>query len=554
MRAGCIWGSVAGLGLVLVIVGVVMVGMGPKIVKDMVKKTIDITDEGSDGYKYFIEPPVAVKIKFTFMEVSNHLEVIAGKEKPNFEEKGPYTYREYMLKKYLNRTSGDAENLEFGQYKLYTFLPEESCTGCSADDQVRILNMPLAGLIATVYNMIQDGQGTIAGVVLGKINEWLEGPDAIDELFAMTTVQDFLFDGIKTGAAGEMMTYGLTHDRLPPIFTMKNGFALFNRKQDTSENECYQVETSALSWERHTMITKWGKDMESLEPDLSKAVTGSWTGQYEKAWWPYADANNKTGAESSCNQLRGTDGHQFPPFVNKDDQPELWLFNTVPCRSIFMKYQEEVEIEGITTMEYSVPTDGANINKKINVCACKELSDLVSSGDPCLAELDEDTLDISSCPSITQCYDGLQDVSRCQGAPTFISYPHFYLAPQQQQHFTGLHPDKEAHRTVMNIEPHTGMTLRLHSRIQLNIPLYNNEDLKNKIDVLTNIATVPAFPVLWIDEGADIDQDPEMVKKLKNQLVTPLRVLNIGQWIAIGVGAALLVVGGAMTFVKSCRK
>ena len=63
-------------------------------------------------------------------------------------------------------------------------------------------------------------------------------------------------------------------------------------------------------------------------------------------------------------------------------------------------------------MEYSVPTDGANINKKINVCACKELSDLVSSGDPCLAELDEDTLDISSCPSITQCYDGLQDVSR----------------------------------------------------------------------------------------------------------------------------------------------
>ena len=54
MRAGCIWGSVAGLGLVLVIVGVVMVGVGPKIVKDMVKKTIDITDEESDGYKYFV--------------------------------------------------------------------------------------------------------------------------------------------------------------------------------------------------------------------------------------------------------------------------------------------------------------------------------------------------------------------------------------------------------------------------------------------------------------------------------------------------------------------
>ena len=44
-----------------------------------------------------------------------------------------------------------------------------------------------------------------------------------------------------------------------------------------------------------------------------------------------------------------------------------------------------------------------------------------------------------------------------------------------------------------------------------------------------------------------------MVKKLKKQLVTPLAALNIGQWVAIGLGAALLVVGGAMTF-KTCAK
>jgi len=553
MRAGVIWSIVTVLGLTLVVSGIIILGVGPKIVKQMVKKTIDITDEDSDGYEYFIKPPVPVKIKFTFMAVSNHEAVIAGTEMPNLEEKGPYTYREDMIKKDLSWTDGGDQYLEFGQYKTYTFLPSESCTGCSADDKVRILNMPVAGLIATVYNMIQEGQGTIAGVVLGQINKWLEGPDAIDELFALTTVNNFLFYGIKTGAAGAMMTYGLTHDRLPPIFTQENGFALFNRKQDTSENECYQVESSAVSWDRHTMITKWGKDSESLEPDLSKAETASWTGQYPKSWWPYADANNKTGAESSCNQLRGTDGHQFPPFVNKDDQPELWLFNTVPCRSIFMRYQEEVKIEGITTLEYSVPEDGANINKKINVCACKELSDLVRNNDTCLGDLDGDTLDISSCPPITQCYDGLQDVTRCQGAPTFISYPHFYLAPAQQKHFTGLEPDKMAHRTVMNVEPHTGMTLSLHSRIQLNIPLYNNAELNDKMPFLANITTVPAFPVLWIDEGADIDQDPEMVKKLKKQLVTPLSALNIGQWVAIGLGIAVTVAGGAMTFVK-CRK
>ena len=121
--------------------------------------------------------------------------------------------------------------------------------------------MPLAGLLATVHDM---GTGTIPSIALDHISAWLEGPDAIDELFALTTVQNFLFDGINTGAAGAMMEDGLFKDRLPPIFTQENGFALFNRKQNTSENECYQVESSAVSWDRHTMITKWGKDSESL--------------------------------------------------------------------------------------------------------------------------------------------------------------------------------------------------------------------------------------------------------------------------------------------------
>ena len=50
-----------------------------------------------------IEPPVPVKIKFTFMEVSNHEAVNDGSaEKPFLKEKGPYTYREDMIKKDLN--------------------------------------------------------------------------------------------------------------------------------------------------------------------------------------------------------------------------------------------------------------------------------------------------------------------------------------------------------------------------------------------------------------------------------------------------------------------
>merc|ERR1711892_1231790 len=281
MKAGIIWGSVAGLGLVLVVAGVIVGWVaGPKIVEKMVHEQLDLTDPESDGYEYFVEPPVPVKIKFTFMEVSNHEEVSAGTEKPNLVEKGPYTYREDMVKKDIKWSNNTSQFLEFGQYKTYTFLPEESCEGCTEDDQVRILNMPLAGLIAKFVDL--GGMSGVGGI--NAVETMLKA--GTDEIFPLTTVGDFLFRGINTGAAGWMMTDGMTKDRLPPVFREENGFALFNGKQDTSENECYQVETAEESWERHTVITKWGKDSESLAPDLSSAETCSWTGKKCFKWWP----------------------------------------------------------------------------------------------------------------------------------------------------------------------------------------------------------------------------------------------------------------------------
>ena len=173
--------------------------------------------------------------------------------------------------------NGSKDHLAFGQYKDYTFWPEKSCENCTENDKVRILNMPLAGMIAVAL-----GKGpTIGGIIQGKIEELLEQEDHEyhDELFAETVVSDFLFNGIKTGAAGFAISYALLADRLPPVFSEENGFALFNGKQNTSENECYEVETSNLGWDRHTLISRYGRNLESLAPDLSQAGTCTWTGK-----------------------------------------------------------------------------------------------------------------------------------------------------------------------------------------------------------------------------------------------------------------------------------
>ena len=103
------------------------------------------------------------------------------------------------------------------------------------------------------------------------------------------SVRDFLFDGIKTGSSGWMIGLKPNEeqgsvlyitDRLPiTVFDPVNGFALFNHKNDTMENEwyevsdsiiqmqkdCAKVETEQSSWENHTMITKWGQQKRPKE-------------------------------------------------------------------------------------------------------------------------------------------------------------------------------------------------------------------------------------------------------------------------------------------------
>jgi len=259
---------------------------------------------------------------------------------------------------------------------------------------------------------------------------------------------------------------------------------------------------------------------------------------------------NKLG-NNTCNILKGTDGNQFPPGVSKENP--LWIFNPAPCRSIFVEHTQEVDVEGIPTLEFAVPKDGANINKSINVCACESLSkynlnNRYNTNTSCIKRSppDSDTLDLTGCePEVTEgCIDGIQDLYHCQGAAVTLSYPHFYLAEEQANYFTGLSPDPEKHRLYLNVEPHTGMTLKLHSRIQLNVPLLNSANIgKTHVNLtfLDNVQDIPNFPVLWIDLGADVESDPSLVEKLISELVTPVRILEIGQWAAIGVGAALVV-------------
>ena len=85
------------------------------------------------------------------------------------------------------------------------------------------------------------------------------------------------------------------------------------------------------------------------------------------------------------------------------------------------------------------------------------------------------------------------------------------------------------------------MAIRIHKRIQVNIPVKNDEMfecLKNVNDTI--------FPILWLDEGADIDQ--ENIDKLKSMVIIPLKILEGVKWAMIVIGVLIFALGG----VKVC--
>ena len=65
-------------------------------------------------------------------------------------------------------------------------------------------------------------------------------------------------------------------------------------------------------------------------------------------------------------------------------------------------------------------------------------------------------------------------------------------------------------------------------------------------DAMKNIKDFTLMPLLWVDEGADIDQ--ENIDLLKEMLITPILILEAAKWTLIALGFLLSVLGAANFF------
>ncbi|XP_059181712.1 platelet glycoprotein 4 [Centropristis striata] len=239
--------------------------------------------------------------------------------------------------------------------------------------------------------------------------------------------------------------------------------------------------------------------------DISKVgIIDRWRGERSLQFW-----GNKY-----CDMINGTDASSFPPFVDK--KKPLYFFSSDICRSVSASFQESLVLKGIEVYRYTLlsSTLASPVVNLDNACFCR------------------DPKTTKNCTMA-----GVLDISSCQdGKPIYISLPHFLHGSESLlQAVNGLSPSLEQHFTYFDVEPITGFTLRFAKRIQVNM-MYGPSKV---ITVLKKVKDYTIFPVVWLNETAELDE--ETADRFKKELFSRVQMLEMIQMALLGSGVIIFV-------------
>ncbi|XP_044285396.1 lysosome membrane protein 2 isoform X2 [Varanus komodoensis] len=239
--------------------------------------------------------------------------------------------------------------------------------------------------------------------------------------------------------------------------------------------------------------------------DFTRIV--EWKGDDSLHWW----------TSPTCNMINGTDGSTFHPLIDKDEK--IYVFSSDFCRSLYLTFDSYVMVEGISAYRFVPP-------KKI------------------FANASVNPDNAGFCVPAGNCFGaGVLNVSVCkQGAPIFLSPPHFYQSDEAYvKDIDGMHPNKKDHELFLDINPMTGVLLRAAKRMQINVYVRKLPDFIQTGNIKTMF-----YPVMYINESFLLDK--ASVEKLKNAIFESSMVTSV-PFIILGLG----IIFGVIFVVLACK-
>ncbi|ODM93105.1 Scavenger receptor class B member 1 [Orchesella cincta] len=441
---------------------------------EILKKAVISPEVNPELYSAWIHPPVPVYLKVYLFNISNPKEFQNG-SKPKLLEMGPYIFRENRTKVNIHHDDATNDAITYEEHITYHF--EQRLSGnAKLEDKITIINVPFAAAAIKIAHDLPWPMNDLAQMILINYKE---------SLFIEKTVEEALFKGWKVPFL-EKIEQDVGFTLIP-----SNEFGFFVGQNDTEQGPY--------------TVSRGSEDKSSL------GVILKFKNQSELDFWTKS---------STCNQIQGTDGTIFSPFVQKSTV--LRLFNPELCRSVYLTYTADTDFEGIRGYRFTAPasvmkdpTEGDE-----NRCFC-----IYDDDEKCLKQ-------------------GALDLGPCrEGAPIAMSTPHFLDANAEYIENSGLVPHRHKHETFLDIEPTTGIILQASKKIQVNLIL-------KRVNGISSMSRVPEMllPLVWADECASLDAES------KGKFQSALFYLWLADFISKWVLLAIALIVSLLLITRKLRR
>ncbi|EDW04144.1 GH11637 [Drosophila grimshawi] len=310
---------VFGLGTLFTVFGLLFIIWWPSLIDSIIMNSLPLTPT-SKTFDKWETLPIPVYMKMYLWNWTNAEEVKLHGVKPNFQQLGPYVYREERLKM----------DLEWHENKTVTFSPnrtwfwEEELSGGKQTDLVTVPHLPS---IAAAAEMRDKN-----ALVKAAFNRELNAHGGA--LYVTHTASEWLFDSFYD----EFLHYAMNNPLAPEVES--DHFAWFLDRNGSKEFEG--------SFTVHTGVGDI-KEMGEIK---------FWNGANHTGWY-----------EGECGRLNGSTTDLFVPDEPKEKALTIFIADT--RRIINLEYTgESYEIEGIKGWKYEVTPNTFDNGQRSEAMKC----------------------------------------------------------------------------------------------------------------------------------------------------------------------------------------
>ncbi|XP_069579065.1 lysosome membrane protein 2-like isoform X1 [Brachyistius frenatus] len=284
--------------LLIVGIGLVVAQVFRTLMHNRLKKEIVLV-EGSRVFGSWKSPPPPVYMEYFFFNMTNMKEFLKG-AKPEVNQVGPYTYREYRYKDNVSMLANESKVSAYNT-KSFVFMRERS-VGDPAVDNITTVNIPAWAVMNQAKNSFW--RASLVSIWMNTVNSGLFTTRTVDEL--LWGYEDPL-----------LVRVAATKPDVEKIF------GLMYKKNGTNDGEFIY----------HTGVQNY----------LDYGRVETWKGQSQLTFW----------TSNQSNAINGSDGSAFHPLLEKNER--IYIFTPDLCRSIYMEFEKDVEVKGIPAYRFTPP-------------------------------------------------------------------------------------------------------------------------------------------------------------------------------------------------------